>query len=229
MASTDDNSLHVLETVTYATPAYADRAEAGRVLAEWISPTRDPSALVLALPRGGIPVARPLADALGCPLRPALVRKLAIPTSPEMGFGAIAADGTLTLNDEVVRSFGIGRPTIDRVADETRQEVLRRAKVYPGGWPVPQMEGSEVWVVDDGLATGYTALAAAKMARAAGVARLVLVVPCAPLSAVRRLAPHVNALWCAIIQQGVSFAVASFYRDFHDLADSEVVRLLDAV
>ncbi len=182
------NHLHIRTTVTWPRAAYADRLDAGRTLAEWIAPALDPRALVLALPRGGIPVGRPLADALGCEMRPVLVRKLPIPTSPEMGFGAITVDGTLTLNEPVVDVFGIDPATIEEVAQQTRAEVERRSRAYPGGWPLPDLASRNVWLVDDGLATGFSAIAAVRMVRAHGAASVRLAVPCGPLGAAERIA-----------------------------------------
>lgn len=218
---------HVRTTVQWAYPAYRDRADAGRALAGWIDSPPDAEALVFALPRGGVPVGRALADAIGCDMLPVLVRKLPIPSSPEMGFGAITVDGTMTLNQAVVDAYGIGPATIRRVADETREEVVRRSRAYPGGWPPPELEGSHVWLTDDGLATGFSAIAAARMIRAHGAATLALAVPCGPAGSVTRLAREVDDVWCAIAQTEGSFAVASYYHDFHDMSDAEVVALLD--
>ena len=219
--------LHVRERTVRARPVFDDRMQAGRVLAEWIAPAKDPQALVLALPRGGIPVGRPLADALGCVMHPVLVRKLPLPGNPEMGFGAITVDGTITLNEEVVDAFGLDESTIEAVAAETRREVERRSEAYPGGLPLPPLEDRDVWLADDGLATGFSAIAAARMIRAGGVRRLRLAVPCAPLSSAELLSEHVDEVWCIIAQEGGPFAVATFYRRFQDMSDEEVVRLLD--
>jgi putative phosphoribosyl transferase len=219
--------LHVRERTVRARPVFADRTYAGRVLAEWIAPPKHPQALVLALPRGGIPVGRPLADAIGCVMHPVLVRKLPIPVNPEMGFGAITVDGTVTLNAEVVDAFRLDESTIEAIAAETLREVQRRSEAYPGGLPLPPLEGRDVWLVDDGLATGFSAIAAARMIRAHGAGRLRLAVPCAPRSSAELLAEHVDEVWCIIVQEGGSFAVASFYSRFPEMSDEEVVRLLD--
>jgi predicted phosphoribosyltransferase len=216
----------VRDIVSHPYAAYADRLDAGRKLVKWIRPARDKAALVLALPRGGVPVARLLADAIGCELLPVLVRKLPIPTSSEMGFGAITIDGTITLNRPIVAAYGLDRATIERIAEETRAEVERRSRTYPGGWPLPDLEGRHVWLVDDGLATGFSAIAAARMIRARGAARLSLAVPCGPLGSAQRLEREVDDVWCALAQVPGSFAVASFYTDFHDMDDDEVVALL---
>jgi putative phosphoribosyl transferase len=219
-------SLQVADSVRVATPTFFDRREAGRVLVDFMSKGPDPDALVLALPRGGIPVARPLADRLDAELRPLLVRKLPIPDSPEMGFGAVTLDGTVVLNEPVIRRFGIDDASLREVIDETFAEVRRRAAVYPGGDPLPGMAGRTVYLVDDGLATGFTALAAARMLAAQGPAKVVLAVPVSSARTLRLLEPEVDDVFCLIEQSHPPFAVASFYSRFPDLDDEEVVRIL---
>lgn len=216
----------VARRVRSAVPAFADRAEAGRVLAAFVSPARDSEAFVLALPRGGVPVARPLADALGCQLRVAGVRKLPVPSSPEMGFGAVTEDGTLVLNDRIVAVAGIGRDVIRTVAEDTRREIERRGATYPRA-DCAEVAGRHVWIVDDGLATGYTAMAAARMVREHSPAAVSLAVPVSPAHSLAYLAGEVDDAYCLIVQEGGGgFAVASFYADFHDLSDAEVLAAL---
>lgn len=220
--------LQVRETIAGPRRAFSDRVDAGVQLAAWIDPEPDPDALVLGLPRGGVPVGAGLAMALGCELRPVLVRKLPIPADPEMGFGAITLDGTVILNHDVVRAFGIGEATIRRVAAETRAEVERRSRVYPGGQAPLDFDGRNVWLVDDGLATGLSAVAAARMIRSHGAEQLTVAVPCGPLDSARRLLDEADEVWCMIAQEGRGFAVASFYRDFHEMDDAEVVAVLES-
>lgn len=217
----------VVERVTWSYPAFADRAEAGRALVRLIDPALDPDAVVLALPRGGVPVAVPLADALGVQVVPMPVRKLPIPDSPEMGFGAVTLDGTVVLNERAVVGHHLDELTVARVAGDVRHEVERRSRAYPGGFPFPEVEERAVWIVDDGLATGYTMLAAARMVRARRPARLVVAVPVAAPGSLSLVAPLLTVAYCLIEQRSAPFAVASYYRDFHDLSDAEVVALLE--
>ena len=219
--------VHVARQTDFPFIAFRDREDAGDAIVEYMGYASDENAFVLALPRGGIPVARPVADALGAGLHPVFVRKLAIPSSPEMGFGAVTVSGTVELNQRIVQAFGLDAKTIDRVVQETLQEVRRRARAYPGGYPLPDLTGRPVVLVDDGLATGFTALAAAKMLREQGAGRLVLAVPVSPSDSLQRLALHVDEAYCLIEQIAPSFAVASYYRRFPDLADAEIVALLD--
>ena len=214
--------LHIGRQLAGSAVLFADRADAGRTLAGWIGPQPDPHAVVFALPRGGIPVGRPLADVLGCELLPALVRKLPIPGNPEMGFGAVAVDGTVRLNRAVIEAFRIPERTVHDTVEQVRAEVERRGAAYPGGWPLPDLTGRRVWLVDDGLATGLTMLTAADMLRARGPASLTIAVPCSPADSLARVSGAADFLWCFAVQDGHPFAVASFYRDFHDLDDAEV-------
>jgi putative phosphoribosyl transferase len=222
------SETHIREGVDGPVVRFPDRLAAGRALREFIDPRPDPEALVFALPRGGVPVARPLADALGSPLLPLPVRKLPIPTSPEMGFGAITLDGTVTLNRPVMRSFGISERVGQTVADEVLTELQRRAQAYPGSWPLPDIAGRDIWLVDDGLATGLSMVAAAGMLRAREPASLSMAVVAAPRDSLTLLAESVDAEWCLFAQQQGPFAVASYYYDFHDLTDDEVRKLLAA-
>ena len=220
--------IHVRERVRRPVEQFQDRRAAGRALREYIDPAPDPDALAFAVPRGGVPVARALADALGCPMLPLPVRKLHIPSNPEMGFGAVTLDGTTTLNRPVMAAFGID----DRVALEVITEVLaelrRRAETYPGSWPLPDLTGRRTWLVDDGLATGFSMIAAARMLRARAPSVVCLAVPAAPERSLALLEPYVDVEWCLLSQRPGSFAVASYYKDFRDLTDDEVRGLLDA-
>lgn len=217
---------HVAEHVRDAYPAFSGRGEAGRELARFTVRAPDPDALVLAIPRGGLPVAAPLAAALRCGLRPVLVRKLPIPDSPEAGFGAVAIDGTVVLNERLVALLGLLPETVEQVAAEVRAELERRAAAFPGGWPMPPMRGRAVWLVDDGLASGYSMLAAVRLTRAAGAARITVAVPVASELSLGVVEPEADETFALIVEYGASFAVASYYRDFHDLSDAEVRALL---
>lgn len=218
--------LHVGRRLTGPITMFADRAEAGLALAGWISPRPDPDAFVFALPRGGVPVGRPLADVLRCRLLPALVRKLPIPGNPEMGFGAVAVDGSVRLNRDVIGAFRIPEATVYDVVTEVRAEVERRGATYPGGWPLPDLAGRRIWLVDDGLATGLSMLTAADMLQTRHPASLSIAIPCSAADSLAKLSDAADAVWCLAAQSAHPFAVASFYRDFHDLDDAEVLAAL---
>ncbi len=208
-------------------PAFRDRSQAGHELARSIPNLNAEARLVLGLPRGGIAVGEELANKLAAPLEPVLVRKLPLPESPEMGFGAIALDGTIVLNERVVAGFGLGRDEIDVIAREVVAEVQRRAREYLGGESPPAAGDRRVYMVDDGLATGYSMIAAARMIRKQKPARLILCVPVSPVSSIDAVRPEFDEIHCLIAQRSGSFAVASFYEDFHDMSDNEVRAVLD--
>lgn len=218
--------IHVKERVWWPYPAFTDRLHAGEAICGFVNPAPQANSVVLALPRGGVPVGEPLSEALGGPLNVALVRKLPIPVSPEMGFGAVAVDGSLILNDRVVRVYQISNSEIESVTLEVIQELLRRGREYLGAEPEPSLTGKQVYVVDDGLATGYTAIAAAKMALKMNPRSLKLCVPVSPSDSLIKVEQYFDEIFCLVAQEAGSFAVASFYRDFHDMSDDEVREIL---
>jgi putative phosphoribosyl transferase len=209
-----------------AAPEFADRRDAGERLARFLNLGPARHARVLALPRGGVPVGEPIAEQLQADLDVVLVRKLPVPGSPEQGFGAVTVDGSLTLNGRVVRHFGISPLDIDSIAERVRVEVCRRAKEYRGTEEPPLVRGLDVFLVDDGLATGYTMIAAAKMVRKQEPRSLVLCVPVAPADSLETVASSFDEVYCLLVQETPPFAVASAYRDFHDLSDHEVREVL---
>ncbi|MBU1671386.1 MAG: phosphoribosyltransferase [Actinobacteria bacterium] len=205
---------------------FADRLDAGKRLADAYDGPEE-NVLVLGLARGGLPVAVPLAKNLTSPLDVVTARKLPIPWSPEMGFGAIAPDGSTSINQEVLRSIALSPDEVRRIAAEVLREVHRRERVYREGRRPEPLEGKNVVLVDDGLATGYTMIAAIEMARKADAASLYVAVPVSPADTAQRIEPMVDRLLVLHLSRGYSFAVASFYRDFHDMKDSEVLDALE--
>jgi putative phosphoribosyl transferase len=213
--------------VLEARTMFRDRSEAGKALAQFIAPSPNPSALVLAVPRGGIPVAEPLVRALGGECDIALVRKLPIPQSPEAGFGAVALDGSTVINKDLTLAYRLTPSVIEQIKAEVLAEIQRRAAEYRGHTERPDMAGRDVYLVDDGLASGYTMIATAKMARAGGAQSLTVCVPVAPVASIDRIEPFVDRIICLIAQERAGFAVASFYQDFHDMTDAEVLAILE--
>lgn len=206
--------------------AFRNRSDAGLRLAEFFYPAPQENSIVLALPRGGVPVAEPLAHSLGARLDLVLVRKLPLPHNPEAGFGAVTIDGTRVLNDPMVERFGISSNEIERVTAHVTEEVRRRAREYTGSEHVPDVGGLHAYLVDDGLATGYTAVAAAMMLRKRGPRSLTLCVPVSPWDTLLTVGPHFDRIRVLFVQERSPFAVASFYEDFHDFTDAEVRAIL---
>ncbi|WP_031064937.1 phosphoribosyltransferase family protein [Streptomyces sp. NRRL WC-3742] len=204
---------------------FTDRTDAGRRLAALLGHLRGPGTVVVALPRGGVPVAAEVAAALGAPLDICVIRKLGVPHQPELGMGAIGEDGVRVLNEQVMRASGVGGEQLAEVERRERAELERRARRYRGGRAPAAVRGRTVVVVDDGVATGSTALAACRIVRARGAARVVLAVPVAPWDWTERLAGAADELVC-VATPSPFFAIGEFYGDFSQTQDEEVLRLL---
>jgi putative phosphoribosyl transferase len=205
---------------------FRDRAEAGRLLGERLAKQVEPGGVVvLGLPRGGVPVARQVARALGAPLDVFLVRKLGYPGQPELAMGAIASGGVRVLNAEIVRELGLDEQLIDRVAAREGEELARREHAYRGDRPPLDLRGRTVVIVDDGLATGATMRAAVEAVRAHGPQSVTVAVPTASGHSVRELRSSVDEL-IALVEPEPFHAVGLWYEDFREVSDDEVRRLL---
>ncbi|WP_174547046.1 phosphoribosyltransferase family protein [Nocardiopsis dassonvillei] len=204
---------------------FADRSEAGRRLAERVRPFAVDEPLVLALPRGGVPVGAELALRLGADFDVLMVRKIGLPGHPEMGVGAVAEDGRVLYDDRALARLHVPRQALSDTVAAERDELDRRRRVYRGERPPPRIAGRDCVVVDDGVATGGTARAALRMVRQAGPARLVLAVPVASPEAVALLREEADAL--VVLSAPDNFrAVGEWYRDFGQLSDDHVTAIL---
>ena len=205
---------------------FADRAEAGRNLAPLLAARGFDKPVIFALPRGGVPVALPIAKALGAPLDLLLVRKLGVPWQPELGFGAIAEGlEEPLLNQEIIAHTGLTDNLIAPVLAAEKQELARRAVLYLKGRKRLDPKGRNVILVDDGLATGFTARAALQALRQRGAARLVLAVPIAApesIAALKDVADEIIAVETEDFHGGISAS----YVDFHQIGDAEMLGML---
>jgi putative phosphoribosyl transferase len=204
---------------------FADRVDAGRRLAAALEHLRDEDVVVLGLPRGGVPVAAEVATALGKPLDVIVVRKLGTPGHEELGMGAIGEGGVRVLNEDIVSSVGASAEQLASVEAAERAELDRRARRFRGDRPRLDLAGKTAIVVDDGVATGSTAIAALQVARALGAARTVLATPVAPHGIERRMAPYADDIVALDTPRWFS-AVGQFYDDFDQTSDAEVVAAL---
>jgi putative phosphoribosyl transferase len=204
---------------------FADRADAGRQLAARLEHLRGEPAVVLGLPRGGVPVALEVARALGAPLDVIVVRKLGVPYQPELGMGAVGEDGVRVINREVVQATRVPADELAAVQAREQAQVDARAARYRVRRPREPLTGRTAVVVDDGIATGSTARAACQVARARGAARVVLAVPVAPRGWQARIAGAADELVC-VHTPGDFFAIGQFYADFSQTTDDEVIACL---
>ena len=205
---------------------FRDRREAGRLLAAQLGAyAKRPDVLVLALPRGGVPVAAEVASALGAPLDVFVVRKLGVPGHEEYALGAIATGGVRVLNEEVVQALRIPDRVIDALAAREQEELARRERVYRGHRPPLDVRGRTVILVDDGLATGATMHAAIRALRQQQPARIVVAVPTASPETCAELKTEVDDIICATTPDPF-YAVGLWYEDFSQTTDEEVRELL---
>jgi putative phosphoribosyl transferase len=205
---------------------FRNRAEAGRALAaELRAYACRENAIVLGLPRGGVPVAAEVARELGAPLDVFLVRKLGVPGREELAFGAIASGGARVLNRDVVASLGIDSETIEAVAAREQTELERRAEAYRGTAEPPEVRGRTAILVDDGLATGASMRAAVEAVRGLEPERVVVAVPAAAPQTCDELAADVDEIVC-LLRPEPFFAVGMWYADFSETTDDEVRALL---
>lgn len=208
-------------------PMFKDREDAGQKLVEALKGRTYTEGLVLAIPRGGVVVGAQIASRLGLPLDVIIPRKIGAPYNPEVAVGAVAQDGTVLYDYYSLAALGLKeedlRPQVERIL----QEIARRLKLYRGDEPVPRLGGRTIVLTDDGIATGYTVLAALRFLRAHNPREIILAVPVAPPETIALLRPEVNEVVC-LLQPTPFYAVGQFYEHFPQVDDAEVLALLAA-
>jgi putative phosphoribosyl transferase len=205
-----------------------DRQEAGALLAERLESLHVEDPLVLAIPRGGVPVGAEVARRLGLPMDILVVRKLGLPFQPELAMGAVGEGGVTVLNDDVLRISGVHPDEVAQVERRERAEVEDRGRRLRGSRPPVPLRGRAVLIVDDGLATGSTMLAACRVARAGGASTVVVAVPTASREAVERLRDEADTVVALMVPEGFS-SVGQWYVDFAQVSDAEVVSVLESM
>jgi predicted phosphoribosyltransferase len=205
---------------------FQSREHAGEILAGMLEVYSDSDAIVMALPAGGVPVAKVLAEQLNLPLDIAVVSKITLPWNTEVGYGAVAFDGTVRLNNDLVARLGLSDEEIQQGIRKTSAKVARRVKNLRGEQALLDLSASEIILVDDGLASGFTMLVAVEALQKAGTNSITVAVPTGHQRSVGRIAGEVNALYCANMRGGYPFAVAAAYLRWSDVGEKEVVSLL---
>jgi predicted phosphoribosyltransferase len=206
---------------------FIDRIDAGRQLAKALARYKAQRPVVLALPRGGVPIAAEVATALDAPLDLILVRKIGVPFQPELAMGAVVdgAEPVIVRNEEVIELCGVSETDFNAIRDEQLAEIERRRKLYLGDRPHPQLSGRTVIVVDDGIATGATTRAALRAIRMRKPSKLVLGVPVAPTETLKKLREEADDTVC--LEDYEEFgAIGLFYSDFRQVSDTEVIEIL---
>ncbi|WP_346290376.1 phosphoribosyltransferase [Sphaerothrix gracilis] len=205
---------------------FHNRTDAGRQLAQKLSQyAQRPDVIVLALPRGGVPVAYEIATALQVPLDLCLVRKLGVPDRPELAMGAIASPNIRILNQEILASLDLSPQAVEQVTRHEQQELARRDRCYRGSRPFPHLRDRSVIVVDDGIATGSTIRAAIAAIKYQSPAQIIVAVPVAPSSTAAVLKPQVDNLVCLKLPDSL-YSISLWYEDFSQTSDQEVQQLL---
>jgi predicted phosphoribosyltransferase len=206
---------------------FQNRTDAGRKLAGALTKYKRRHPVVLALPRGGVPVAAEVATELGAPLDLVLVRKIGVPTQPELAMGAVTDGGQpmVVRNSEIVKLCGVSEEEFDAICKEELAEIERRRRRYIGDRPRAEVKGQVAIIIDDGIATGATTLAAIQAVRSRKPRELVLAVPVAPLDTVKKLHAEVDAIVCLDTLEELG-AIGYFYNDFHQVGDEEVIAIL---
>jgi predicted phosphoribosyltransferase len=207
---------------------FRDRSDAGRVLAEMLDEEffSGSGGIVLGIPSGGVPVGLEIARRLGLDFDVIVSRKIPYPGESEAGFGAVSAEGDVIVDEQVRRILCLSPEELDRLIRPVREEVLRREGLYRKGKPALNLTGRPVIIADDGLATGYTALACLAQARRKKPSKLVLAVPTASKRSIEKVSGAADEIYCANVRSGRWFAVASAYQSWRDLTTEEALAML---
>lgn len=205
---------------------FEDRTHAGCILADMLEAFRYTGALVLAIPAGGVPVATVIARTLQLPLELAVVSKILLPWNTEVGYGAVAYDGTVRLNERLIKRAGLSDEVVKAGIDTTTDKVARRAKRLRGDQPWPELTDRPVILVDDGLASGFTMRVAVDAVKGQGANHVVVAVPTGHADKVKSLADTVQGIYCPNVRTGQYFAVADAYARWSDVPEQEMVDML---
>jgi putative phosphoribosyl transferase len=226
MSPADLKNIKELPDLRDQVRVFQGREQAGRVVAGMLEDYRGTATTIWAIPSGGVPVGVAIAEKLDLPLEVAVVSKITLPWNTEAGYGAVAFDGTVRLNEELLPHLRLTEKQIAEGLEKTRQKVARRVEKFRGRRPWPDLSGRTAVLVDDGLASGFTLLVAVEAVRRLQAPRIVVAVPTGSADRLPKVAREVEALYCANIRGGWGFAVAEAYKRWFDLEEEEAVRLV---
>lgn len=202
---------------------FEDRKEAGRLLAEKLIKYKGPDSIVFGIPSGGVPIASEIADALNLPMELIIVRKIQIPYNPEAGFGAMGPDGEIILNERLLNQLRLTEDEVKTQIRKTMDVIRKRNQLFRKGRSFPLLKGKIAIVTDDGLASGFTMLAAVTFIKGKMPQKIIIAVPTGSDRTVDFILPEVDELVCLNVRSGFSFAVADAYKNWYDLTDEEVM------
>ncbi len=205
---------------------FKDRADAGRRLGEKLKELDIRGDIVFAIPAGGVPVGYEVAKALNTKLDVLICRKVLIPWNREAGFGSVAPDGTVFINEVFARELGLTDEDVRAAVDEQLYEIKRRIRIFRAGKDYERLDGVTAIVVDDGIAAGYTMFSAVRFLKRLGTKEVIIAVPTCHVESAMRLKRDVDLLVCLNARRGLVYAVADAYQEWHDLSDEEVLRIL---
>jgi putative phosphoribosyl transferase len=216
----EDKNLHNKSFV------FEDRADAGRRLSQFLSEYKGSDSIILAIPSGGVPVGKEIKDALSLNLDLLIVRKVQIPWNPEAGFGAVNLDGYVIFNDTLLHQLDLPEHVINLQTEKTKGILKKRNDLFRKGKGFPSLKNKKTILVDDGLASGYTMIAATEFVKKRNPFRIIIAVPTGSYRTVKKISSLVDNLYCLNIREGSPYAVAEAYRNWYDLSDEEVLRIL---
>jgi putative phosphoribosyl transferase len=205
---------------------FRDREHAGAVLADMMSNYRDTNSILFGIPAGGVPVTASMASKLNLHLDVVVVSKITLPWNNEAGYGAVAFDGTIILNQDLISLVGLYQDQINKGIENATNKVERRFKSFSGNKPFPDVKDFTTILVDDGIASGYTMLVAVKALKKLKPKKIVIAVPTAHLRSLEKIVPEVDLVYCSNVRDGQGFAVADAYKKWYDVSEDEVIDIL---
>jgi len=226
MTSQKQNNFFEIPDLRNQVGVFRDREHAGEVLGDMLKEYKNTDAVVFAIPAGGVPVGAVIATKLQLPFEVAVVSKITLPWNTEAGYGAVAFDGTIRLNEGIISRLGLKDDVVQGGIEETLNKVKKRVSKFQRGRSSPQVAGRHVILVDDGIASGFTMLVAVEALKKADADQIIIAVPTAHWDAIRKVISDVDSLYCANLRSGWSFAVADAYIKWSDVSEEEVMGIL---